>query len=121
MSNESEFERNARALLRERADSLDGATRSRLTMARHAALAQLRQPVRWWSPRVLVPGGAAAAVLLALILWNGSAPNLPGSSGPALDDMDLLADAEVYELSLEPDLQFVQWAAAMADDIPAGT
>ena len=116
----TEFERRASALLRDSADGLDGATRSRLTQARHAALSQLGQGSGWRSAWLIVPGGAAvAAVLMALLLWNGNAA-LPGGSGSTLDDMELLADAEGYELSQEPDLDFIEWAAAMGDT-PAGT
>jgi len=116
----TEFERRASAVLRDSADGLDGATRSRLTQARHAALSQLGQGSGWLSPWLIVPGGAAAAaVLMALLLWNGNA-TLPGGSGSTLDDMELLADAEGYELSQEPDLDFIEWAAAMGDT-PAGT
>jgi hypothetical protein len=123
MSNEdepTEFERSARKVLRDSADNLDGATRSRLTQARHAALAQAEPDSAWWKLRVIVPGGAlAAALLVTLLLWNGRGPALPGS-GSTLDDMDLLADAEAYELSQEPDLEFIEWAAAMGDG-PTGT
>jgi len=124
MSNDNtptEFERRAGEVLREGADNLDGATRSRLTQARHAALAQMGRRGGWLNLRVLVPGGAvAAALLVALLLWNGHGPALPGSSGSNLDDMELLADAEAYELSQEPDLEFIEWAAAMGDG-PTGT
>ena len=116
----TEFERRASAVLRDSADGLDGATRSRLTQARHAALSQLGQGSGWHGRWLILPGGAAAAaVLMALLLWNGNAA-LPGGSGSTLDDMELLADAEGYELSQEPDLDFIEWAAAMGDT-PAGT
>ena len=56
-----EFEKRTQEVLEESAGRLDGRTRSRLTQARHAALAQLAQPARhWW--RAYVPAGAAAAV-----------------------------------------------------------
>ena len=122
MSNDNdptEFERRAGALLRESANGIDGATRSRLTQARHAALSRLGQDShwrRWW----LVPAGATAAVLVALLLWNGGATVLPRGTGSTLDDMELLADAEAYELSQEPDLEFIEWAAAMGEH-PTGT
>ena len=124
MSNDNdptEFERRASASLRDSADGLDGATRSRLTQARHAALSQLGQASSWRSAWLIVPGGAAAAaVLMALLLWQGNGMVVPGGSGTTLDDMELLADAEGYELSQEPDLEFIEWAAAMGDT-PAGT
>ena len=115
----TEFERRAGALLRDSTDGLDGATRSRLTQARHAALSRLGQDSHWGNRWLIVPGGAAAAVLVGLLLWNGNA-TVPGGNGSTLDDMELLADAEAYELSQEPDLEFIEWAAAMGDH-PAGT
>jgi hypothetical protein len=123
MSNDNdptEFERRAGALLRESADGIDGSTRSRLTQARHAALSRLAQDSQWRSRWLIVPGGAAAALLVALLLWNGNATVVPGGNGSTLDDMELLADAEAYELSQEPDLEFIEWAAAMGEH-PTGT
>ena len=55
-----DFEKRAQEVLQESVSRLDGRTRSRLTQARHAALAQLEKParLRW---RSYVPAGAAAA------------------------------------------------------------
>ena len=122
MSNDNdptEFERRAAALLRDSAADLDGATRSRLTQGRHAALSRLRLNSHRGNRWLIVPGGAAAAVLVALLLWNGNA-TIPGGNGSTLDDVELLADAEAYELSQEPDLEFIEWAAAMGEH-PTGT
>lgn len=118
MNDDSRFETRARELLRDSADNLDGATRSRLTQARHAALAQIGPSnSRHWM-RVALPSGAvAAALLLGLVLWNGAGPE---TAGAAMDDLELLADAEGYDLSQEPDLGFIEWAAAMGDT-KAGT
>lgn len=113
------FEKRARDLLRDSADNLDGATRSRLTQARHAALSQIgSSSSRRWL-QVALPGGAVAvAAVVGLMLWNGAGPQAGGSA--AMDDLELLADAEGYDLSQEPDLGFIEWAAAMGDT-PAGT
>ena len=122
MSNEerdSAFERRARELLHDSVERVDAATRSRLTRARHAALAGAARPA-WLHLRVLAPGGAVAAVaLLAVLLWDGS--HHPATdSGSALDDLELLADSDGYELSQEPDLDFIEWAAAMGEKDPVG-
>jgi hypothetical protein len=117
MSNEEQdcaFERRARELLHESVNRVDASTRSRLTQARHAALANSARP-GWLDLRVLAPGGAVAVVaLVAVLLWGGShrPVNDPGS---ALDDLELLADSDGYELSQEPDLDFIEWAAAMGE------
>jgi hypothetical protein len=116
----SEFERRAAALLKESVDSMDAATRSRLTQARHAALAGRAARPGWLDIRVLAPGGAvAAAAVIALVLWGGMGRNPVDSGTGAFADLDLLADSDAYELSQETDLEFIEWAAAMGEE--AGT
>jgi hypothetical protein len=118
----TDFERRAQTLLREGANQLDGATRSRLTQARAAAMAQRESRSGWLNLRTLAPVGAVAAGLLIAVLFLGQ----PGSrqvnpaGGSALDDLDLLADADAYELGQESDLEFVEWAAAEAQQEPVG-
>jgi hypothetical protein len=71
MSNEQQqtpFERRAGELLRDSADSLDAATRSRLTQARHAALEGISARPAWLDFRVLAPGGAVAAAAVVAVL-----------------------------------------------------
>jgi hypothetical protein len=125
MSNEtnpSKFEERAAALLRESADSLDAATRSRLTQARHAALENTRARPAWLDLRVLAPSGAvAAAAVMALLLWGGVGNRAGGDISGPLDDLELLADSDGYDLTQETDLEFIEWAAAMAEKDVAGT
>ena len=112
-----EFEKRTQEILEESAGRLDGRTRSRLTQARHAALAQLAQPARhWW--RAYVPVGAAAAVaVLAVVIWSGQ----PSGHAPTLavspvDDLELLADAEAQDFVDDgEDLEFYEWAAGEAE------
>ena len=124
MSNESEqspFERRAGELLRDSVDSLDAATRSKLTQARHAALDGMSTRPAWLDFRVLAPGGAvAAAAVVAVLLWSGPMQRPTGETG-AFDDIELLADADAYEISQETDLDFIEWAAAMGEQDVAGT
>jgi hypothetical protein len=124
MSNEPDktpFEQRAAELLRESADSLDAGTRSRLTQARHAAVENIRARPAWLDFKVLAPGGAvAAAAVLAMLLWSGAGQRATSDSG-ALDDIDLLADTDAYEISQESDLDFIEWAAAMGEKDVAGT
>src|SRR3954468_16236721 len=109
-----EFEQRTQQVLEESVARLDGRTRSRLTQARHAALAQLAQPARhWW--RAYLPAGAAAAVaVLAGVVWS---PRPPGTSSVPLaanpvDDLELLADADAQDfLDDGEDLEFYEWAA----------
>ena len=113
-----DFEKRAQEVLEESAGRLDGRTRSRLTQARHAALAQLAQPARhWW--RAYIPAGAAAAVaVLAVVLWSGGplgrSPTSPAVS--PVDDLELLADAEAQDFVDDgEDLEFYEWAAGEAE------
>jgi len=110
MTDPTDFEKRTQEVLEESVGRLDGRTRSRLTQARHAALAQLEQPARhWW--RSYVPAGAAAAVaVLAVFMWSG-----PGVQSPVAnpdEDMELLADADAPDfVDDSEDLEFYEWAA----------
>jgi hypothetical protein len=120
----TEFERRTQALLRDSVDQLDGATRSRLAQARSRALAQRSARSRWLDLRYLAPAGAMAAALLVSVLFVGrqdaSGP-VNDSTGGALYDLELLADADAYDLTQETDLEFIEWAAAMGEQDQAGT
>jgi hypothetical protein len=126
MSNDNElteFERRTRAVLRESVDNLNAATLSRLTQARHAALDQRTRRKSWLDFRHLAPAGAVAAVALVAVLFvgqHGKLPHVNESGGGALYDMELLADADAYELTQESDQDFVEWAAAMGESGPEG-
>jgi hypothetical protein len=119
---ETEFERNARVVLAQSVSRIDGRTRSRLNQARQAALeaaARRRRPL-WWRPFTLMPavGAAAAAVLVALVLWHreptGFEPPML-EQGTAVEDMDLLADGEGLDLMEGWDGPFYEWAIAQTD------
>jgi hypothetical protein len=128
----------ARALLQQHAEGLDGHTRSRLTQARHAALAAAAEPRglfaslfggfarpaagRWqrWAPA----GALAASVLVVALLVT----RMPGSPGVAThatgggEDIELLTDSDALALAQEPevDYDFYEWAVdADAQDAPA--
>jgi anti-sigma-K factor RskA len=118
----TEFERNARVVLEESLSRIDGRTRSRLNQARHAALeaAGARRPV-WWRSLTLMPtaGAAAAALVVAVVLWHrqpsGEPPVLEAQH--AAEDMDLLADSEALELLDGWDGPFYEWATAQTDNV----
>jgi hypothetical protein len=108
MTDPTDFEKRTREVLEESNARLDGRTRSRLTQARHAALAQLERPARhWW--RAYVPAGAAAAVaVLAVAMWPGS---IQPVASP-VEDMEILADSEAPDFVEDgDDLEFYEWAA----------
>jgi hypothetical protein len=128
----------ARDLLQESTEGLDGRTRSRLTQARHVALAAAAEPRglfatlaaflappsagRWqrWAP-----AGALAASVLVVALLVARLPGTPGVATHAAgggDDIELLADSDALALAQEPevDYDFYEWAVgADAQDAPA--
>ena len=140
--------RRAGERLRASADGLDARTRSRLTQARHAALAQAGQAGRgvglarrlglsWLQPGLQrgwqrwVPAGAlAASVLLVAMLVL----RVPGAGHPlpvagSVEDAELLADGDTLALvqessqsadaDAEGDFDFYAWAVE-ADSQDAG-
>ena len=115
------FERNARTVLEAGVTRIDARTRSRLTQARHAALAAAegrRRP--WWRSLTLMPaaGAVAAALLVAVVLWHRepvsrAAPD--EARAAAVEDMDLLADSDALDLMEGWDGSFYEWAAAQSE------
>jgi hypothetical protein len=117
MNEQTPFEKRTREVLDESVGRLDGRTQSRLTQARHAALARLERPARqWWRP-YLPAGAATAAAVLAVLIWTASGVNTEselaqGGNGSAFEDIDLLADSEAPDFVTETDdVEFYEWAA----------
>jgi len=133
----TDFEHRLQALLDESVQRVGGRARSRLTQARHAALAEAARSSRWWPLRALTrtrhrpllwmptAGAMAAAVLVAFVLWPHAPQGSPGveASPTNVEDLDLVADREGMDLMQSGDGQFYEWAMAQADDgdQPAGT
>jgi hypothetical protein len=107
---ETKLEQRAKALFDDSVADLDRRTRSALTEARHAALAELegRRRLRWqvWGP---LSGVTAAAFVLLVIFaplkWTQEA--VEGAAATPLEDLDIVADAESLEM-LE-NLEFYAW------------
>jgi hypothetical protein len=117
----SAFERNARTVLEESLLRIDARTRSRLNQARHAALEAAQAPRRaWWHSFTLMPaaGAAAAALLVAVMLWHREpAGDLPlDAQRPVVEDMDMLADSDALELVEGGDGSFYEWAATQGEN-----
>ena len=115
-----DFEAYAQALLEESVTRVDGRVRSRLNQARHAALAQLAVPRRpFWRSFAFAPAaGAVAVVLLAVLLWAprpGQILPVAESGSSAVEDMDLVADSDTFDLIQQEDGGFYEWAVAQAD------
>jgi anti-sigma-K factor RskA len=116
----TDFERNARALLEESVARIDARTRSRLNQARHAALEAAVKPRRaWWRSYTLMPAGAvAAALLVAVVLWQrqpSGEPTMLEARAGAVEDLDLLTDSEGLELMDNWDGPFYEWAVTQSD------
>jgi negative regulator of sigma E activity len=102
-----DFEKRTREVLEESTARLEGRTLSRLTQARHAALDRLQQPMRRrWG--LFVPAGAAAAAVLAVVIWGNR--TVPVDPGP-VDDVEMLADGDAPDFVDGEDLEFYEWAA----------
>jgi hypothetical protein len=120
---EQELERRSRALYDESVDNLDMGTRSRLTQARHAALAVAEKPgpARWltWVPVY----GAVAAVVLGVALWIGHSGTdrvlATTDSRSGLEDLELVASNDQLEL-LQDDIEFYDWIDKSAGNDAAG-
>lgn len=118
-----EFERRTRELLEESAQRLDGRTRSRLSQARHAALAAAHEGrASAWLSRLAghgwAPAGAvAAAAVLAMLLWVGrpeGVATIRGEAPAGFEDLELIADGETFELLESADQEFYEWALMQA-------
>jgi hypothetical protein len=112
---QTDFEQRAQTLLRERAEQLDGATRSRLTQARHAALAAIerRRSTRYW---LLPATGVAAAAVIALVLTNQSAHQTAErvAATAAVDEMEIVTADD--SLEFYRDVDFYTWLAVIDED-----
>lgn len=120
----SAFERHAKRAFDDSVAGIDAATRSRLTQARHRALAELtgRRGVSWRSS--LVPAGVLAATALVAWLTVWQAPPTTDSSlqATSLGDLEILLGEEELEM-LDEELEFYGWLeeqpefAAMDDNV----
>ena len=117
------FER-IRAELDRQAEGLDGATRSRLTQARHAAPDAAEEPrLAGWLKRgaPAVALGATLAVLVAVAPWRAAPPPAPVPVDPAVtvaEDLEMLATDE--DLELLADLEFYLWLETALPETDAG-
>ena len=112
-----DLERKTRAAFDASVEATDGATRSRLARARGDALGELRRR-RFVRAAAWVPAGAAAAVV-AVLLWQREHARTPAPQPhvAALEDLDIVAGGEDFDL-LGEDADFVAWVAGeIPDDV----
>jgi hypothetical protein len=110
-----ELERKSRAAFDASVEAADAATRSRLSRARATALEELSRD-RLGRATTWLPAGAAAAAIVAAVLWQREeavAPVTPGAV--AFEDLDIVTGGEDFDL-LGEDADFVAWAAEQAPD-----
>ena len=125
------FEERTRALFHDSVESVDFATRSRLTQARHAALeaaaAGRRRP---WFARLgfLTPAaGVTAAAVVGVFLWAGSPLGHHAATvadgQPNLEDLEIVASSDEGSGDamdmLQDDIDFYDWADKAANSGPA--
>lgn len=106
----------ATALLDQSADNLDAATLSRLTRARHAALAQRRSAWRPWAFGAGLAGVVAAMLAIAVGLHVRA--DLPAAHTAApleSGDIDVLTSDD-DTLDLSENLDFYAWLEAQPGD-----
>jgi hypothetical protein len=120
------FETRSRALFEDSVENLDMRVRSRLTQARHAALAAAasrpaRFRVLWWTPAA----GLAAAAVLGVALWMGTPSaqhTVSFADAQSIEDLDLLASVEgsgdAIDM-LQDDIEFYDFADRAAESEPA--
>ena len=122
----TEFERRSRMMLEESVLRIDGRVRSRLNQARHAALeaATARRRPLFSRLFTLVPtaGAAAAALMVAMVLWHGG-PRQIETTGEPPQDLDLLADSDGLDLvedGGDGSGSFYEWAAEQTQTEASG-
>jgi negative regulator of sigma E activity len=122
------LEERSRALFQDSIERIDMRTRSRLTQARHAALAAAERAPRAWFMRMPVltsAAGVAAAMVLGVSLWVHS-PAVHHGATPAdaanFEDLDIVASSDNSQDNVEmlqDDLDFYAWAEKTAGAEPA--
>jgi hypothetical protein len=124
----TEFERRTQMMLEESVMRIDSRVRSRLNQARHAAVeaATARRRPLFSRLFTLVPtaGAAAAALMVAMVLWHGGprqVEQLHESEAP--QDLDLLADSDGLDLvedGGDGSGSFYEWAAEQTQTEASG-
>ena len=120
------FERRVRAVLEHDAAGVSGRIRSRLTQARHVAVAGARArrdmpPGRLLRPRTWLPATVTAAAALAAVWllrpYRTAQPPAPGIV--TAQDVQLLTDRDGLALVEGGNGEFYEWAVAQARSTPA--
>jgi hypothetical protein len=127
----SVLEERSRALFLDSVAGLDMGTRSRLTQARHAALAaadaSARRPWLMRTPAWTSAAGVTAAAVLGVALWLGGPLGHHGQMSAAdtqskFEDLDIIAASDESSGDamdmLQDDIDFYAWADKTASSEP---
>jgi hypothetical protein len=109
----TDFEARSKSAFDASVEHLDGRTRSKLTQARTAALAEFeraRARRRWLS--YTPAAGLTAAVVLSVLVGFWPRDERMSEGGLSFDDFDLVADTESFEML--KDVEFYAWL----DEVP---
>jgi hypothetical protein len=115
------LEQRSRDLFEESVGNVNMRVRSRLNLARHAALEAASRPrARFFGMPYAAPAaGVCAAALLAVVFWvgvpHGEMPTIGSEGQASFEDLDIVAAAEessgdTLEM-LQDDADFYDWAA----------
>jgi hypothetical protein len=105
------FETRTKQLFDDSVGGLDGATRSRLTRARHRALEELaHKKAHGWRWSIVPAGGVAVAAALAVLLFMHPQPPAEpkGLQASSLGDLEILLGEEDLQM-LDEDMEFYGW------------
>lgn len=117
-TSDSRIVQRARELYRAAAQQVDPRTSAQLRAARVRALAAAHTGAPRLGMRWLMPGGAAAVALAAMLLWQPATRMAPpaGTASSGIDNRDvdneLPPDAEQTDPALYQNLDFYGWLAA---------
>jgi hypothetical protein len=114
------FEQRTKRLFDESVSTLDAATRSRLTRARHRALEELAPTkARGWRWSLVPAGGVAVAAVMAWLLVGQPPSTEVALQSPPVADLDiLLGDADPEMLNEE--LEFYGWLEEQPEFVADG-
>ncbi len=106
--NDQAFVAFAKKQLDQSVEPLDSETVSRLRAMRYESLHSQPQGIPWlWPASGLAT--ACTAILALVLWWSGPAENGQLEEGPLVEDLDLLAAADNFDLY--EDLEFYSWLA----------
>ena len=108
---EEQLKSQAKALFDDSVDRIDAATLSRLNQGRQKALQEIEAaaPTGQWA-RWVPAGGLAAAAVVAVVIWQGTAVEHSAPEAGSAADFEILLSED--SLDMLEDLEFYSWMDA---------